>query len=231
MLNAPVSGSRTWTWTIAAPACAAAMAESAICSGVMAQCGLLATLVSSPVTAQVMKTSGFTGYPSAGSRPPRPYIITMMIIKAVRPSAPGRGRGSIAAIHHAALHHECDPMECGRVGERVAVERDEVGIAAGLDGSDVIQCAEQVGSLARGGEDGPRRAEAAGDHQVEFHGVVAFADVRAVGDANAGLHCRWEILLRQQVVGELLRGRAGRQQFGMVPRRDVEDLVYDQCRH
>jgi hypothetical protein len=36
---------------------AAAMAVAAICSGVTAQCGLLVTLVSSPVTAQVMMTS------------------------------------------------------------------------------------------------------------------------------------------------------------------------------
>ena len=63
MLNAPVSGSRTWMWTMAAPACAASMAVCAICSGVIAQWGLLATLVSSPVTAQVMKTSGFKTVP------------------------------------------------------------------------------------------------------------------------------------------------------------------------
>ncbi len=49
--------------TMAAPACAASMAVRAICSGVIAQCGLLATLVSSPVTAQVMKTSGFKSIP------------------------------------------------------------------------------------------------------------------------------------------------------------------------
>ena len=57
MLNAPVSGSRTWMCTMAAPAWAAATAVAAICSGVTAQCGLLVTLVSSPVTAQVMMTS------------------------------------------------------------------------------------------------------------------------------------------------------------------------------
>ena len=63
MLKAPVSGSRTWMCTIAAPASAAAIAEAAICSGVTAQCGLLVTLVSSPVTAQVIMTSGFMGAP------------------------------------------------------------------------------------------------------------------------------------------------------------------------
>ena len=57
MLKAPVSGSRTWMWTMAAPAWAASMAVAAICSGVMAQCGLFVTLVSSPVTAQEMMTS------------------------------------------------------------------------------------------------------------------------------------------------------------------------------
>jgi hypothetical protein len=63
MLNVPVAGSRTWMWTMAAPAFAASMAVAAICSGVIAQWGLLATLVSSPVTAQVMKTSGFKAVP------------------------------------------------------------------------------------------------------------------------------------------------------------------------
>jgi len=33
MLKLPVSGSRTWMWTIAAPALAASMAVAAICSG------------------------------------------------------------------------------------------------------------------------------------------------------------------------------------------------------
>jgi len=45
---------------MAAPARAAAIADAAISAGVTAQWGLRATLASSPVTAQVMKTSGFT---------------------------------------------------------------------------------------------------------------------------------------------------------------------------
>src|ERR1700684_1437248 len=66
MLKAPVSGSRTWMCTMAAPAVAAATAAAAICSGVIGQCGLLVTLVSSPVMAQVMKTSWFMTMPAAG---------------------------------------------------------------------------------------------------------------------------------------------------------------------
>ncbi len=50
---------------MAAPARAASTAESAICSGVMGQWGLLVTLVSSPVMAQVMMTSEFIGPPAA----------------------------------------------------------------------------------------------------------------------------------------------------------------------
>src|SRR6186713_191371 len=46
-------------WTIEAPAFAASIAVLAICSGVTAQWGLFVTLVSSPVTAQVMMTSWF----------------------------------------------------------------------------------------------------------------------------------------------------------------------------
>src|SRR2546429_2911570 len=71
MLNSPVSGSRTWMCTIAAPARAASMAAAAICSGVIGQCGLLVTRVSSPVMAQVMMTSEFmaAGPRAHGARP------------------------------------------------------------------------------------------------------------------------------------------------------------------
>jgi hypothetical protein len=57
--RAPVSGSRTWQWTIAAPALAASMALSAICSGERGTCGLRSWVPPDPVTAQVMKTSRF----------------------------------------------------------------------------------------------------------------------------------------------------------------------------
>ncbi len=80
MLKAPVSGLRTWMWTMAAPALAAAMAVSAICRGVTAQCGLLVTLVSSPVTAQVIMTSGFMGAPRNAGRSALPFDIIASII-------------------------------------------------------------------------------------------------------------------------------------------------------
>ena len=52
----PVIGSRTWMWTMAAPAFAAAMHSVAICSGVTGTLSLLSTVLPLPVTAQVMKT-------------------------------------------------------------------------------------------------------------------------------------------------------------------------------
>jgi len=54
--------------TIAAPARAASTAEAAICSGVMGQWGLLVTLLSSPVMAQVMMTSEFMVVLARGAR-------------------------------------------------------------------------------------------------------------------------------------------------------------------
>src|SRR5665213_2951750 len=53
MLPRPVSGSRTWTWTIEAPALAAPIAASAICLGVTGIAGCL-PIGPPPVTAQVM---------------------------------------------------------------------------------------------------------------------------------------------------------------------------------
>src|ERR1700691_6484200 len=71
--------------TTAAPACAAATADAAICSGVTAQCGLLVTLVSSPVTAQLIMTSWFMRL-SLGRAEWRQaaagYIIVMIIFTA-----------------------------------------------------------------------------------------------------------------------------------------------------
>ncbi|MET4359272.1 hypothetical protein ABIC08_009249 [Bradyrhizobium sp. RT9b] len=52
-----VARSRTWMCTTAAPALAASIAESAICSGVTGTCGLRSTPLPPPVTAHVMNTS------------------------------------------------------------------------------------------------------------------------------------------------------------------------------
>ena len=62
--GSPVSGSRTWMCTTAAPASAASTADAAICSGVTGTCGLRRTVSPAPVSAQVMMTSWFTGVPS-----------------------------------------------------------------------------------------------------------------------------------------------------------------------
>ena len=56
MLGSVVSGSRTWRCAIAAPARAAAMAESAICSGATGTAACFPGVGAEPVTAQVMMT-------------------------------------------------------------------------------------------------------------------------------------------------------------------------------
>ena len=72
----PVSGSRTWMCTTAAPASAASIADSAISPGVTGTCGLFAVVSPAPVTAHVMKTFQFTAFsPPArrrGQYRPRP---------------------------------------------------------------------------------------------------------------------------------------------------------------
>src|SRR5689334_3693063 len=60
MLGRPVCGSRTWMWTTAAPARAAAMHSPAICAGVIGTCGLVAVVSPPPVTAQLMMVSSVT---------------------------------------------------------------------------------------------------------------------------------------------------------------------------
>jgi len=55
-LPRPVSGSRTWMWTIDAPACQASMADWAISSGVMGMYGAMSRIMRLPVMAAVMMT-------------------------------------------------------------------------------------------------------------------------------------------------------------------------------
>src|SRR5579871_6682527 len=56
MLGAPVAGSRTWMWQMAAPAFAASRQALAICCGVIGRAGWALGEVILPVTAQVMMT-------------------------------------------------------------------------------------------------------------------------------------------------------------------------------
>src|SRR5205809_143178 len=51
-----VFGSRTWMWTMAAPALAASMHEAAICSGVTGTAGFLPGASADPVTAHEIMT-------------------------------------------------------------------------------------------------------------------------------------------------------------------------------
>src|ERR1700687_1651692 len=55
----PVSGLRACKWMIAAPASAAPIAASAICSGVIGRCGDMVGVWIAPVMAQVMMTLFF----------------------------------------------------------------------------------------------------------------------------------------------------------------------------
>ena len=68
----PVCGLRACRWTIAAPASAAPIADSAICSGVIGRCGDMLGVWIEPVIAQVMMTLFFVAmwFPS-----PRPVLV------------------------------------------------------------------------------------------------------------------------------------------------------------
>src|SRR6516164_265145 len=64
MLGNVVCGSRTWIWTIAAPALAASIEDRAISAGVTGTAGFLPGLSAEPVTAQEMMTLRCTCGPS-----------------------------------------------------------------------------------------------------------------------------------------------------------------------
>ena len=59
-IGLPVAGSRTWTWTIAAPASRAPTAESTISSGVTGIAALWPGTLIPPVIAQEQKTGSVT---------------------------------------------------------------------------------------------------------------------------------------------------------------------------
>src|SRR4029077_6805487 len=67
MLGLVVCGSRTWMWTIAAPALAASMADCAICAGVTGTAGFLPGVSAEPVSAQAIITLRFM-FPPARAR-------------------------------------------------------------------------------------------------------------------------------------------------------------------
>src|SRR6185436_3775587 len=67
MLGSVVFGSRTWIWTIAAPALAASTAEAAICSGVTGTAGFFPAESAAPVSAHEIMTLRCTAAPPGGS--------------------------------------------------------------------------------------------------------------------------------------------------------------------
>src|ERR1700749_4255758 len=83
MLGLGVLGSRTWMWTIAAPALAASRQEFAICSGVTGTAGLRPGVSAEPVTAQEIITFRAIVTSSQAGRPPA--------LDFVGPAAPGEG--------------------------------------------------------------------------------------------------------------------------------------------
>src|ERR1700724_3723351 len=66
MLGLVVCGSRTWMWTMAAPALAASIAEAAICAGVTGTAGFLPGVSAEPVTAHAIITLRCSSPPAAG---------------------------------------------------------------------------------------------------------------------------------------------------------------------
>jgi hypothetical protein len=94
----PLSGSRTWQCTTAAPALAAAMALSAISRGDRGTCGERSCVAPEPVTAQVMKTSRFMAKGIA--TPP------VFLPKGMRFAAPAQGPQTTLDLRFASCHEK-----------------------------------------------------------------------------------------------------------------------------
>ena len=55
----------------------------------------------------------------------------------------------------------------------------------GLDRAHLIRATQQVGGIAGRREDGLHRLHAVGDQQRKLHRVIAFAEIRAIGNLHA----------------------------------------------
>src|SRR5262245_12412118 len=107
MLGLVVCGSRTWMWTMAAPALAASIADCAICAGVTGTAGFLPGVSAEPVTAQAIITLRFMFPPAGACRASLAHVRATWT--PVRPGVGDRGRTRPAA-------RSCgvDPGQSGR---------------------------------------------------------------------------------------------------------------------
>src|SRR5882672_2336608 len=113
---------------------------------------------------------------------------------------PGR-RSTLVLEDLAALHYEPDVLETGDVLQRIAVDGDEVGEAAGGDLAEVPGLSQERGAHRGGALDGLHRAHAVADHVAELLGLALRPGeaprVGAEGDARALAHGLGEGLLLQ----------------------------------
>src|SRR6202040_1349398 len=108
-----------------------------------------------------------------------------------RSGLPGPRACPLVLDDHAALHHEAEPLELGQVCERVAVGRDQVGVAAGGDGPGAVAPAEEVGGAGRRHGEDLDGGGAGLLQRAELPGVLAVrvdAGVGAESELDAGLH-------------------------------------------
>ena len=113
-----------------------------------------------------------------------------------RGGQPGLLRGALGGPRRTVLvdvppaHHEDDPAQRGGIGQRVAVERDDVRLQSGRDGADPVLHAQRLGG-ERGGRDHrvhrilPALLDV-GHQLVGVRAVAARVGIGAVHDPHAG---------------------------------------------
>src|SRR5271165_4178907 len=71
-------------------------------------------------------------------------------------------------VDRAAFHHELHVLKHAHVGERIAVDGDDVGEAAWPDAADVLLVADEIGGGTGGRDDRVHRLHARAHHEREF---------------------------------------------------------------
>ena len=111
-----------------------------------------------------------------------------------------RMAGAAINIDLALLHHQLDPLallQYPDIGERIAIDRDDVGKLAGLQRAEILVQLERFRGVARGGEDRVHRLHAEPAIGLQLEGVAAHAGLKAHVGAHRDIDARLVELLER----------------------------------
>ncbi len=121
---------------------------------------------------------------------------------------------------------KCHVSKARRIAQGISCGCDDVGVSSRLNRADRVRGADEIGCIARRREQRLAGLQTVRGEERKFLRVIAFANVRAVGNLDARLHRQRQIALGREIVGEFLGNPfPGFQQLRLIVRDRVEDLI------